>query len=120
MLKKNSYDPNLKSALYIGRFQPFHNGHFYIFKKLLKENDNVIIGLINRPKDEKNPFSKRQVKAFINKKLVKFKGKYKIFDLGNIYSFNYGRKVGYKIQRITVPKKIELISSTKIRKKIIK
>lgn len=33
----------MQSALLIGRFQPFHNGHLDAVKKILKENDRVII-----------------------------------------------------------------------------
>ena len=117
---KEKYNPSLKTALFIGRFQPFHDGHFYIFKKLLKKNDNVLIGLINRPKDKKNPFPKNKVKDLIRKKLSKYNGYYKIIDIGNVHSFNYGRKVGYDIKKVSVPKKIEKISSTNIRSNLIK
>lgn len=109
-----------KSALYIGRFQPFHKGHLYIFKKLLKNHDEIVLGIINRPKDSKNPFPYSYVKKVIENHLIKFKGQYKIIKLGNIFSFNYGRKVGYQINKVKVPKKIELISATSIRKKILK
>tara|TARA_Y100001958_G_C21155871_1_gene490921 strand:+ start:643 stop:1008 length:366 start_codon:yes stop_codon:yes gene_type:complete len=117
---KKKYNSFLKTALFLGRFQPFHDGHFYIFKKLLKKNDNVLIGLITRPKDKKNPFSKNKVKSIINKKLSKYSGCYQIIDIGNVHSFNYGRKVGYDIKKISVPKKIEKISSTNIRKSLFK
>ena len=121
MIKKTKkYNSSLKTALFLGRFQPFHDGHFYIFKKLLKKNDNVLIGLINRPKDKKNPYPKTKVKYLIHKKLSEYKGSYKIIDIGNVYSFNYGRKVGYEINQISVPKIIEKISSTNIRKKLSK
>lgn len=33
----------MQSALYIGRFQPFHNGHLSVIEEILKENDRVII-----------------------------------------------------------------------------
>jgi nicotinamide-nucleotide adenylyltransferase len=33
----------MKSALFIGRFQPFHKGHLEIIKQILKKNDRIII-----------------------------------------------------------------------------
>jgi len=33
----------LRRALFIGRFQPFHNGHFYATKHILSEFDEVVI-----------------------------------------------------------------------------
>ena len=32
-------------GLFIGRFQPFHNGHLYAIEKILNENDEIIIGI---------------------------------------------------------------------------
>ncbi len=32
-------------ALIVGRFQPFHNGHFEIIKQILKSNSSVIVGI---------------------------------------------------------------------------
>ena len=34
-----------KTALFIGRFQPFHNGHLYSFKKCFELADEVIVGI---------------------------------------------------------------------------
>ena len=33
----------MQSALFIGRFQPFHNGHLDAIQKILKDNERVII-----------------------------------------------------------------------------
>jgi len=33
----------MQSAMFIGRFQPFHNGHLDIVKKILKDNEKIII-----------------------------------------------------------------------------
>lgn len=30
-------------ALFVGRFQPFHKGHLYVVKRMLEENDEIII-----------------------------------------------------------------------------
>ena len=32
-------------GLFIGRFQPFHNGHLHVVKDILSENDEIIIGI---------------------------------------------------------------------------
>lgn len=53
----------MKTGLIIGRFQPFHKGHWYLFKKALKMCDQLIIGIgSSNVKDDDNPFNlkKRQ------------------------------------------------------------
>ena len=32
-------------ALFIGRFQPFHNGHLTMVKQILKKHDEIIVGI---------------------------------------------------------------------------
>jgi nicotinamide-nucleotide adenylyltransferase len=32
-------------ALYIGRFQPFHNGHLHALKSILEDNEDVLIAI---------------------------------------------------------------------------
>jgi len=36
---------SIRRAFYIGRFQPFHNGHLSVIHKVCKENDELIIGI---------------------------------------------------------------------------
>ena len=50
--------------------------------------------------------------------LRKYKGMYIIIKVPVISRFVFGRKVGYKIERVKLSKKLENISATKIRKKI--
>ncbi|KYC48936.1 MAG: Nicotinamide-nucleotide adenylyltransferase [Candidatus Methanofastidiosum methylothiophilum] len=33
----------MKRALFIGRFQPFHNGHYHAIKEILKKEDELIV-----------------------------------------------------------------------------
>lgn len=45
--------------VFIGRFQPFHNGHKHVVDKALEQADNVLVlvGSANRPRTRKNPWS---------------------------------------------------------------
>ena len=99
----------------LGRFQPFHDGHFELFKKILEKTGQVVI-LVRVCKGEKNPYSFGTVKRKIIKKLRNYKGKFEIIRVPNITHICYGRDVGYQVEKITLPKEIESISATQIRK----
>jgi nicotinamide-nucleotide adenylyltransferase len=60
-------------ALLIGRFQPFHNGHLEVVKKILGECDYLIIGIGSSQysKTEENPFSGDEREHMIYKTLKK-------------------------------------------------
>ena len=110
-----------KTAIYIGRFQPFHNGHKTLFLNALKKNNQVAILVMDSFKvNEKNPFTFREVKKRIIEALSEYRQKFIIIKVPVVSEVIYGRKVGYKIRKIVVNKKIEKISATKIRKKIFK
>ena len=49
-------------ALYIGRFQPFHNGHLLVVQSLQAKYDEIIIGIgSSQDKDStENPFSEAE------------------------------------------------------------
>jgi len=86
----------MKRALFIGRFQPFHNAHLVDVKKILKEFDEVIIaiGSSNERNTLDNPFSYNERKQMINNVLKKNKIKnYKIYPVPDLY--NDKKWVGY-------------------------
>lgn len=105
-----------KTAIYIGRFQPFHEGHRQLFIKTIKKNKQVAILVMDSYGiNKKNPFRFSYVKKKINKALIKYKKKFIIIKVPVVSEIVYGRKVGYKIRRINLSKKIQNISATKIR-----
>ena len=118
---KMKFDWKKKTAIYIGRFQPFHDGHKQLFLNALRKNGQVAILVMDSYSiNRKNPFKYDFVKSKIQDCLKKFKGSYIIIKIPVVSEVIYGRKVGYKFRKVKVPKKIEKISATNIRKNIIK
>lgn len=113
------FDWRQKTAIYIGRFQPFHDGHKNIFLKALKKNKQVCILVMDSFNiNKKNPFKFSTVKKKIINALKEYKNNFIILKIPVVSEVVYGRKVGYRITKINLPKKIEKISATNIRKKI--
>ena len=58
-------------ALYIGRFQPFHNGHLSVLRLLSKEYTEIIIGLGSSQDHDssENPFSEAERIQMIKRSL---------------------------------------------------
>ena len=106
------------TAQMLGRWQPFHDGHFELFKKILEKTGQVIIMVRDMPKSENNPFEFKQIKKNIEEKLKDYVGKFDVIKVPNITNICYGRDVGYKIEEIILPKEIQKISATKLRKKL--
>lgn len=78
-----------KCALFIGRFQPFHNAHLLDIKKILKEADEVIIAIGSSQENNtlENPFSYDERKEMITHVLKKHKiKKYKIYPVPDLYN----------------------------------
>jgi len=118
-IKKN-WKNNQPTALMLGRYQPWHNGHKTLFKRILKKNKQVLIMVKDVYKVGDNPFKFLHIKKMIFKSLANYKGRYKIILSPNITEICYGRKVGYKIKKIHLSKKIQKISATQIRKSLRK
>ena len=79
----------MKRALFIGRFQPFHNAHLIDVKKVLKEVDEVIIAIGSSQEKNtlENPFSYNERKQMTANTLKKHKIKrYKIYPVPDLYN----------------------------------
>jgi len=112
------FDYKKPTAQMLGRWQPFHKGHFELFKKMLEKTGQVCIMVRDMPVSENNPFDFETIKNNIEKELEEYKGKFEIIKVPNITYIGYGRKVGYEIEEIILPEDIQKISATEIRKKL--
>ena len=114
----SSKESKLKTALIIGRWQPWHKGHRALFEAALERAERVAIGVrATFQTDNKNPFTFNEVKQFIDDDLKKeFDGKYIVLDMPNITNVIYGRDVGYKVEKVSFEDEVEKISATNVRK----
>jgi cytidyltransferase-like protein len=116
MLLRPPFDPQKPTALFIGRYQPFHDGHQRLIEEGLKRVGQVCIGVRDTHGiDTKNPLPFFAVKQRIEAALSAYDGRFVIVSLPNISNVFYGRDVGYNIERIVLDEAIEAISGTKMR-----
>ena len=117
-----SSDSEIKYSMYIGRWQPWHQGHRWLIDQRLDDGKNVLICIRDIEPDEKNPWTSKEVEANLQielKDLIK-QGKVKIVIIPDIESINIGRGVGYDIIEHVPPEKIRDVSATNIRKQMKK
>jgi|TARA_B110000196_G_scaffold318763_1_gene334893 cytidyltransferase-like protein len=106
--------------MFIGRWQPWHDGHRWLIDQRLNEGKNVLICVREVSKDDKNPYNPIEVKDNVEselKDLIESK-RVKVIIIPDIESVNYGRGVGYDIIEHVPPSQIGEISATKIRQKL--
>ena len=106
--------------MFIGRWQPWHDGHRWLIDQRLNEGKNVLICVREVSKDDKNPYDPVEVKENVEKELKDLidSQKVKVIIIPDIESVNYGRGVGYDIVEHVPPSDIGQISATKIREKL--
>ena len=113
------WDNKKPTVQMLGRWQPFHDGHYVLFEEIVKITGQVCIQIRDVKGVDDNPFDFETVKKNIEKILNrKYKNRFKIMLVPNITNISYGRGVGYKIEEIELPEKIQKISATKIRAKM--
>ena len=112
----------MKYSMFIGRWQPWHNGHRWLIDQRLNEGKNVLICVREVSKDDKNPYNPIEVKENVEKELKDLinSNRVKVIIIPDIESVNYGRGVGYDIIEHVPPSEIGEISATKIREKLFR
>ena len=108
----------MKRAMFIGRWQPFHNGHKWLISQKLNSGVPVLVAVRDIPPDDKNPLTTEQTvemlqAAYVDDDVV-------VVTIPDIESVNYGRGVGYEINEHVPPKDVGFISATDIRDRIRK
>jgi nicotinamide mononucleotide adenylyltransferase len=107
-------------AMFIGRWQPWHDGHRWLIDQALNEDKKVLLCIRDVPKDEKNPWSAHEIMLNLFNELDELveAGKVRVIIIPDIESINIGRGIGYDIIEHTPPQEIHDISATKIREQM--
>jgi nicotinamide mononucleotide adenylyltransferase len=119
-------DPKLKNnpgkqySMFIGRWQPWHDGHKWLIDQRLNQGKNVLICIRDIAPDEKNPFTASQVHSNIVVKLLDLiaEKRVEVIVIPDIESVNFGRGVGYDVIEHIPPQEVSDISATKIREQL--
>ena len=87
------FDAKKPTAMLMGRFQPWHEGHLRLFQKALRLTGQVCIVIRTMPLDENNPYDLNQVKQKLQVNLhengYRFFEHYITADLPNIVDISY-------------------------------
>lgn len=101
----------MKYSLFIGRWQPFHDGHKALIQKIIDEGKNICIAIRDTEISENNPYSASEREKMILRVFPNIK----VIIIPDIEEIIYGREVGYGIREIRLDKDIEAMSGTLIR-----
>lgn len=112
-------------SLFIGRWQPPHDGHKKLIDTVLNEGKNVAIALRNTNIQESDPYSINEridlwKQIYPNAVVYPNQGRIVLVDIPDISEVIFGRKVGWDIREIHLDKETEAISATKIREEMKK
>lgn len=107
-------------SLFIGRWQPLHEGHKQLFRQVINEGGRVCVAIRDVEVDEKNPFTPHEIMVNIFEQMREEvqSGKLKVIVIPDICSVEFGRGVGYDIIEHIPPQEVADISATKIREQM--
>jgi len=113
----------MQYSLFIGRWQPLHDGHLWLINQRLKEGKNVCLAIRDVEPNDNQPWTAKEIEGMVHKgplkDLIK-DGKVITTIIPDIESVNYGRGVGYEVIEHIPPNEIGNISATKIREQMRK
>jgi hypothetical protein len=110
------FDWQRPTALFVGRYQPFHDGHRALVAEGIARVGQACIAVRDTyGLGETNPFDFTFIRQRIDEALSEYAGRYVVVRLPNITNIFYGRDVGYSVERIDLDSALHAISATSLR-----
>jgi len=104
------------ASLFVGRWQPFHEGHQALVETVLSKGKPVVIAIRDTELSQKNPYTVNERWGMIQKALHQYGELVKIIVIPDIDEVCYGRDVGYGIRKIELSDNLHAVSGTNKRK----
>ena len=112
------FAPKKPTALFVGRWQPFHDGHKALIVEGINRVGQACICVRDTAGiDADNPFSFEYIRSRIEHGLREYDGRYIVIPVPNISHVFYGRDVGYRVEQLALGDALENISATSIRQR---
>lgn len=116
-LLRPAFDPQKPTALFVGRYQPFHTGHQHLIEEGLRRVGQACVAVRDTHGiGDTNPLPFFAVKQRIEAALSAYIGLFVVVPVPNITHVFYGRDVGYVVERITLDEAVEAVSATQLRR----
>jgi adenylylsulfate kinase len=114
-----AFDPKAPTALFVGRYQPFHDGHRKLIEEGLKRVRQACIAVRDtQGTGRSNPLGFHDIKARIEAALWMYRGRVIVMQVPNVTNIFYGRDVGYDVEQLSLDQATEQISATEIRRQL--
>lgn len=105
-------NPDDPASVFIGRYQPLHDGHKALIQSVLDEGKKVVIALRDTKYFKTDPYTIGQRKKMFAEA---FGDRVKVTAVPDVEEIVHGRKVGWGIRHVMLPEEVEAISATAIR-----
>jgi cytidyltransferase-like protein len=110
-----AFDPRKPTALFLGRFQPFHAGHRLLIEEGLRRVGQACIAVRDtHGVDDSNPLTFFEVKQRIEAGLSDHAGRFVVAPAPNITKVFHGRDAGYDVERIVLDNPAETIPAAHV------
>ena len=114
-LLRPPFDPQQPTALFVGRYQPFHSGHQRLIVDGIRRVGQACIAVRDtHGYDVKNPLPFFAVRQRIETALAVQLGRFVVVPLPNITHVFYGHDMGYVVERIVLDNATVSITSNQI------
>jgi len=114
-MSENNSKVNGGAHCLIGRFQPFHKGHYELINQYLEKGEKVVVLIMDTPIDVDNPFTITERMLMIDRAFHGYTvDALTIRSIPPIMDVSIGRKCGFAIRELDSRGK-EHISATDIR-----